>query len=117
MKRVLRIPRFSKEGREGKPKTLELLMDSPTTNDKGFPQEAKLLLVIDDGKNRVGFQLNTAEAALLYQRLWYVLNETAKEYIQVEEKNQEKLPVYKKGKRDHRLRNGRSKRGDTARVF
>ena len=84
MKRVLRIPRFNKEG---KPKTLELLMDSPNLNEKGFPQEARLLLVIDDGKNRIGFQLTTAEAALLYQRLSYVLNETAKEYIQMEEKN------------------------------
>ncbi|MEM4911708.1 MAG: hypothetical protein QXJ81_02610, partial [Metallosphaera sp.] len=84
MKRVLRIPRFTKEG---KPKTLELLVDSPVVNEKGFPQEGKLLLVIDDGKNRVGFQLSTAEAALLFQRLDYVLNESAKEYIQIEEKS------------------------------
>ncbi|AHC52001.1 hypothetical protein SUSAZ_08700 [Sulfolobus acidocaldarius SUSAZ] len=84
MKRVLRIPRFMKEG---KTKTLELFVDSPTTNDKGFPQEAKFLIVIDDGNNRVAFQLNQSEAALLYHRLNYVLNETSKEYIQLEEKN------------------------------
>ncbi len=84
MKRVLRIPRFTKDG---KTKTLELFVDSPTVNDKGFPQEAKFLLVIDDGNNRVAFQLNQSEAALLYHRLNYVLNEAAKEYIQLEEKN------------------------------
>jgi hypothetical protein len=54
MKRVLRIPRFNKEG---KPKTLELLMDSPNLNEKGFPQEARLLLVIDDGK--IGLDSNS----------------------------------------------------------
>ena len=95
MKRVLRIPRYNKEG---KPKTLELLVDSPIINDKGFPQEGKLLLVIDDGKNRVGFQLSTAEAALLYQRLSYVLNESAKEYIQIEEKSKRNYQSSKKGR-------------------
>ncbi len=84
MKRVLRIPRFTKDG---KTKTLELLMDSPTTNDKGFPQEAKFLIVIDDGNNRVGFQLSQSEAALLYHRLDYILNEASKEYIDLEDKS------------------------------
>ncbi|ARM74865.1 hypothetical protein [Acidianus manzaensis] len=84
MKRILRVPRFQKNG---KPKALELLIDDASINDKGFPQEAKFLLVIDDGNNRVGFQLSQAEAALLYNRLGYALNEASKEYISMEEKS------------------------------
>lgn len=84
MKRILRIPRFQKNA---KPKTLELLIDKASINDKGFPQEARFLLVIDDGNNRVGFQLSQAEAALLYHRLGYALNEASKDYISMEEKS------------------------------
>ncbi|AWR96387.1 hypothetical protein DFR86_01690 [Acidianus sulfidivorans JP7] len=84
MKRILRVPRFQKNG---KPKALELLIDDASINDKGFAQEARFLLVIDDGNNRVGFQLSQAEAALLYHRLGYALNEASKEYISMEEKS------------------------------
>lgn len=82
MKRILRIPRFQNNS---KPKVLELLVDNARINEKGFPEEARFLIVIDDGTNRVGFQLSQAEAALLYNRLGYALNESAKEYISVEE--------------------------------
>ncbi|BFH72955.1 hypothetical protein SJAV_08990 [Sulfurisphaera javensis] len=91
MKRILRIPRFQQNN--NKPKVLELLIDEAKMNERGFPEEAKFLLVIDDGNNRIGFQLSQAEAALLYHRLGYALNETSKEYIALEEearKNYEK---------------------------
>lgn len=97
MKRILRIPRFQKNG---KPKTLELLIDDASINEKGFPEEAKFLLVIDDGNNRIGFQLSQAEAALLYHRLGYALNESAKAYIEIEErakKSYEEKKVNEKG--------------------
>ncbi|MQL55951.1 hypothetical protein [Acidianus ambivalens] len=96
MKRILRIPRFTKDG---KPKTLELLVDSASINDKGFAQEAKFLLVIDDGNNRVGFQLTTAEASLLYHRLGYALNEASKEYIEMEEKSKKNYEEKKGSKK------------------
>ncbi|BDC18011.1 hypothetical protein [Acidianus sp. HS-5] len=94
MKRVLRIPRFTKDG---KPKTLELLVDSASINDKGFAQEAKFLLVIGDGNNRVAFQLSTAEASLLYHRLRYALDEASKEYIEMEEKSKKNYVEKKSG--------------------
>ncbi|TRM92530.1 hypothetical protein DJ526_05650 [Sulfolobus sp. A20-N-G8] len=98
MKRVLRIPRFTKDG---KTKTLELLVDSPTINDKGFPQEARFLLVMDDGNNRGGCQLSQSEAALLLHRLNYVLNEASKEYISLEEKVRKEYEKKVKEEKSH----------------
>ncbi|NON62146.1 hypothetical protein HLB03_05450 [Acidianus sp. DSM 29099] len=73
--------------KDGKNKTLELFIDNANVNDKGFPQEARFLLVIDDGNNRTAFQLSQAEASLLYTRLKYALDQASKEYIDIEEKN------------------------------
>ncbi|EWG07942.1 MAG: hypothetical protein ASUL_02824 [Candidatus Aramenus sulfurataquae] len=102
MKRILRIPRFTKDS---KTKALELLIDDAIVNDKGFPQEARFLLVIDDGENRVAFQLSQSEAALLYHRLGYALNEATKQYVDLEERSRKEYQK-KKGKSEGQGKGG-----------
>jgi len=78
MERVLRIPHFTKDSKT--PKSLDLLLVRPTTNPKGYIDEGKLIIMVDDGSNRIGFQLTSAEASLLYQRLGYALNILAEDF-------------------------------------
>lgn len=95
MRRVLRLAHFDKNK---KPKTLELSYDSPSTNDKGFTEEGSLLLSIQGDDHKAYFQLSVAEAALLKERLEYVLSLLSQEYIEAEaEKAKEKTKPAGKG--------------------
>ncbi len=78
MERIVRIPHFSRDGKP--PKSIELLLVRPATNTKGYIDEGRLVLMVDDGGNRVGFQLTIAEASLLYQRLGYALETLAEDF-------------------------------------
>ena len=87
MRRVLRLAHFDKNK---KPKTLELHFDLPTTNEKGYVDEGSLLLSIQGDDHKAYFQLSVAEAALLKERLEYVLSLLSKEYVDAEAKRPEK---------------------------
>ncbi|ACP45872.1 conserved hypothetical protein [Sulfolobus islandicus Y.G.57.14] len=83
MKRALRIAHFDKNK---KVKVLELGFDDVEINSKDFAEEGSLLLSIHSENQKTFFQLSTAEAALLKERLDYILALLAKQYIEADEK-------------------------------
>jgi hypothetical protein len=83
VKRALRIVHFDKDH---KAKYLELSFDSAAINDKGYVDDGSLLISISQGEQRVAFQLSVSEAALLKERLDYILALLAKHYIEIDEK-------------------------------
>jgi len=83
MKRALRIAHFDKNK---KVKALELGFDDVEINSKDFAEEGSLLLSIHTENQKAFFQLSIAEAALLKERLDYILALLAKQYIEADEK-------------------------------
>ncbi|BBG24125.1 hypothetical protein [Sulfuracidifex tepidarius] len=83
MRRALRIVHFDKDH---KAKYLELSFDSAAINDKGYADDGSLLISISQGEQRIAFQLSVSEAALLKERLDYILALLAKQYIEIDEK-------------------------------
>jgi hypothetical protein len=83
MKRALRIAHFDKNK---KVKVLELGFDDVEINSKDFAEEGSLLLSIHSENQKTFFQLSIAEAALLKERLDYILALLAKQYIEADEK-------------------------------
>jgi hypothetical protein len=65
---------------------LELGFDEVVKNSKGYPEEGTLLISIQSENSKAFFQLSTAEAALLKERLDYVLALLSKQYIETEER-------------------------------
>ncbi len=78
MERIVRIAHFTRDS--SKAKAVEVLMVRPTTNQKGYIDEGRVVLMFDDGNNRVGIQLSISEASLLYQRLGYALDVLAEDF-------------------------------------
>lgn len=91
MKRALRIVHFDSQK---KAKALELSFNDAEINSKGYSDDGSLLISIQ-GEQRVAFQLSVAEAALLKERLDFVLALLTKQYIEVDSKVREK-----KGKKE-----------------
>jgi hypothetical protein len=83
MKRALRIAHFDKNK---KVKVLELGFDDAEVNSKDYVEEGSLLLSIQSENQRIFFQLSIAEAALLKERLDYILAVLSKQYIETDEK-------------------------------
>jgi hypothetical protein len=83
MRKALRLAHFDKNK---KPKVLELGFDEVVKNSKGYPEEGTLLISIQSENSKAFFQLSTAEAALLKERLDYVLALLSKQYIETEER-------------------------------
>lgn len=67
-------------------KTLELGFDDSTLNSKGYAEEGTLLISIQSEEQKAFFQLSTAEAALLKDRLDFVIALLSKQYIDTEER-------------------------------
>ncbi|QXJ30316.1 hypothetical protein [Saccharolobus shibatae] len=83
MKRALRLTHFDKNK---KVKVLELGFDDAAINDKGYSEEGSLLISIQSENSKAFFQLSTAEASLLKDRLDFVIALLSKQYIDTEER-------------------------------
>ncbi|BCU68642.1 hypothetical protein HS7_20790 [Sulfolobales archaeon HS-7] len=83
MKKALRIVHFDSQK---KAKYLELSFDDADINSKGYADDGSLLISISQGEQRNAFQLSVSEAALLKERLDFILALLARQYIEIDEK-------------------------------